>query len=129
MSFKGVLLEGLEVVFIVITFGLNADACRPRRRRGGRPASSCWRRGGRCTGRSRTSPRTRIKFAVGLLLSTFGTFWAIEGLGVFAAGSESLEWPGGDVWLPILLAACAGLSRLAVLMLRRPPREVAVAGD
>ena len=31
-------------------------------------------------------PENTIKFAVGLLLSSFGTFWAVEGLGVFAEG-------------------------------------------
>jgi uncharacterized membrane protein len=55
-------------------------------------------------------PQNRIKFAVGLLLSTFGTFWAVEGLGWFSAGGESVAWPGGDVALPVLLAAWAAFS-------------------
>jgi uncharacterized membrane protein len=40
-------------------------------------------------------PENSLKYAVGLLLATFGTFLAVEGLGVFA--DESLEWPGGDL--------------------------------
>jgi len=57
---------------------------------------------------------------------------SIEGLGVFAAGSESLEWPGGDLWLVILLVAYVVLSRLAVATLRRgsgPGRPAAVPAD
>jgi Ca2+/H+ antiporter, TMEM165/GDT1 family len=62
-------------------------------------------------------PQNTIKFAVGLLLSTFGTFWAVEGLGVFKAQSESLEWPGGDAALLALLALWCGLSWLAIRVL------------
>src|SRR4029079_13423582 len=93
-SFKGVLLEGLEIVFIVVTFGLNADSMPLAVTvavLGGvvvvgagvvlhRPLSRV--------------PENTIKFAVGILLSSFGTFWAIEGLGVFQTGEESLTWPG-----------------------------------
>jgi len=49
-------------------------------------------------------PENTIKFAVGLLLSTFGTFWAVEGLGVFRPSGASVEWPAGDVSLLVLLA-------------------------
>ena len=49
-------------------------------------------------------PENTIKFVVGLLLSTFGTFWAVEGLGWFAPDDASLSWPGGDLALPVLLA-------------------------
>ena len=70
-------------------------------------------------------PQNTIKFAVGLLLSTFGTFWAVEGLGVFAAGGESLEWLGGDAALPVLLATWCAFAWVAVRVLRGG----AVAGD
>ena len=102
-------LEGLEIVFIVITFGLNADDV-PTAVAGAAVAGVLVlaRRRRRRTGRSPRVPQNTIKFAVGLLLSTFGTFWAVEGLGVFAPGGESLEWPGGDAALLVLLAAwCA----------------------
>jgi uncharacterized membrane protein len=55
-------------------------------------------------------PENTIKFAVGLLLTTFGTFWAVEGLGWFSAGQERLEWPGGDLALLVLLAAWCALA-------------------
>ena len=69
-------------------------------------------------------PENTIKFAVGLLLSTFGTFWAVEGLGVFAEGGESLEWPGGDARA---LGAAGRLVRVAWFAVR-VLRGDAVAG-
>ena len=63
-------------------------------------------------------PQNTIKFAVGLLLTTFGTFWAVEGLGLFSEGGESLEWPGGDVAILMLLAAWAAFSWSAIRFLR-----------
>ena len=102
--------------------GRRADRGRGR---GDRRRRSCW-----APARSPHRPLARvpentIKFAVGLLLSTFGTFWAVEGLGVFAAGGESLEWPGGDAAIPVLLAAWCAFAWFAVRVLRGN----AVAGE
>ena len=122
MSFKGVFLEGLEIVFIVITFGLNADDV-PAAAAGAAIAGVVVLGIGAVAHRPLAAvPQNTIKFAVGLLLSTFGTFWAVEGLGVFAAGSESLEWPGGDVALLVLLAAWSAFAWIAVRLLSRPRR-------
>ena len=86
VSFKGVFLEGLEIVFIVITFGLNADDV-PTAVAGAALAGVLVLGAGAIAHRPLARvPQNTIKFAVGLLLSTFGTFWAVEGLGVFAAG-------------------------------------------
>jgi Ca2+/H+ antiporter, TMEM165/GDT1 family len=118
VSFKGVLLEGLEVIFIVITFGLNAHSM---------PVAVS----AACVGGAivlvagivlhkplARVPENMIKYAVGLLLSTFGTFWAVEGLGVFKpASSAPVEWPGGEAMLLAVLAAWFGLSWLAIRML------------
>jgi uncharacterized membrane protein len=119
VAFKGVFLEGLEIVFIVITFGLNADDV-PAAAAGAGIAGVLVLGIGAIAHRPLAGvPQNTIKFAVGLLLSTFGTFWAVEGLGVFAAGSESLEWPGGDAALPVLLAVWAGFAWSAIRLLRR----------
>ncbi|HKA51788.1 MAG TPA: hypothetical protein VKK19_19575 [Candidatus Dormibacteraeota bacterium] len=101
LAFKGVLLEGLEVAFIVVTFGGTSNqlgvavvaaigalvlvaafglAIQPLVRR---------------------IPRSALQLAVGLLLTTFGTFWAVEGVGV--------DWPGSD-------AAIVGLLGLYVVV-------------
>jgi Ca2+/H+ antiporter, TMEM165/GDT1 family len=125
VSFKGVFLEGLEIVFIVITFGLNADDV-PAAAAGAAIAGVVVLGIGAAAHKPLANvPQNTIKFAVGLLLSTFGTFWAVEGLGVFAAGSESLEWPGGDAALLALLAIWAAFSWSAIRLLRPVDRTAA----
>jgi uncharacterized membrane protein len=124
VSFKGVFLEGLEIVFIVITFGLNADSI-PLATVGAALGGVLVLGAGAIAHRPLSRvPENTIKFAVGLLLSTFGTFWAIEGLGVFAEGRESIEWPGGDLALPTILALWCFVSWIAVTTLRSSRRPV-----
>jgi uncharacterized membrane protein len=122
VSFKGVFLEGLEIVFIVITFGLNADSI-------GLAALGAALGGAIVLGAGfalhkplARVPENTIKFAVGLLLSTFGTFWAVEGLGWFAPDDASLSWPGGDLALPVLLGLWCALAFVTVRRLA-PQRE------
>ena len=112
VAFTGVFLEGLEVAFIVITFGASRD---------GGVALAAAAAGAAlffvaAAGALARAPLTRVpenslKFAVGLLLTTFGTFWGAEGAGV--------DWPAGDAALPIILAAFAIGSFAAVRVLRR----------
>ena len=118
VAFKGVLLEGLEVVFIVITFGLAASKRDPNGMLVA--AVSALIAGvvvlimGLVARRPLSAiPENTLKYVVGLLLSTFGTFWAVEGLGYFAGGT-SLEWPGGDWAILGLLSAYLVLSRVAI---------------
>ena len=120
VSFKGVFLEGVEVVFIVITFGLSADnmpvaivaailGCGLVTAVGialRRPLS--------------TVPENTLKYGVGLLLAAFGTFWSVEGLGILQDGRESLEWPGSDLAIIALVVAWFVLTRVLVIALRRP---------
>jgi Ca2+/H+ antiporter, TMEM165/GDT1 family len=65
-------------------------------------------------------PENLLKYGVGLLLASFGTFWAIEGTGIFRAGQESLHWPGGNAAILVLLAAWFLLSRAFITALRGP---------
>ena len=121
VSFKGVLLEGLEVVVIVLTFGISA---------GNMPLAVA---GAVLAvipvtllvivirGPLSRVPENTIKFVVGLLLTTFGTFWAVEGLGIFATGAESLAWPLDDLMLGVILVAWIAVSRLLVGQLRPQP--------
>jgi uncharacterized membrane protein len=62
-------------------------------------------------------PENALKFAVGVMLTTFGIFWSVEGAGA--------HWPGGDAALPIVLVFVLALSFTAVSMLKR--RRVAFA--
>jgi Ca2+/H+ antiporter, TMEM165/GDT1 family len=119
VSFKGVLLEGLEVVFIVLTFGLTAQNV-PLAIAGAAIAGALVLAVGAVVHRPLSRvPENTIKYGVGILLSTFGTFWAVEGLGVFAPGGESLDWPAGELALLGVLAAWIVVSRALVLVLRR----------
>ncbi len=96
LSFKGVLLEGLEVAFIVVTFGAATQNLQ----------LAVWSAisafivviaiASVIQKAIRNIPGHIIKFSVGLLLVTFGTFWSAEGLGV--------EWPGEDLSILGLLA-------------------------
>lgn len=120
VSFKGVFLEGVEVVFIVITFGLNADNM-PVAIIGASSAVLVVLLLAVVIKTPLTKvPENTLKYGVGLLLATFGTFWAIEGLGIFSDGGHSLEWPTGDVVLLGLLLGWFGLSRALVSVLRVP---------
>jgi Ca2+/H+ antiporter, TMEM165/GDT1 family len=125
VSFKGVLLEGLEVVFIVITFGVNGGSV-PLAVVGAALGAAIVVAAGFALHRPLARvPENTIKFAVGLMLSTFGTFWSVEGLGWFAPNDASLDWPGGDAALPVLLALWALLAWAAVRLLSAPREETA----
>jgi Ca2+/H+ antiporter, TMEM165/GDT1 family len=126
VSFKGVLLEGLEVVFIVLTFGLTAGNV-PLAAAGAAAAAVIVLGAGVLVHRPLSRvPENTIKYVVGLLLATFGTFWSVEGLGVFSASHESLEWPAGDAFLLVVLTAWFAVSRMLITLLRgRAPGSVA----
>jgi Ca2+/H+ antiporter, TMEM165/GDT1 family len=121
VSFKGVFLEGVEVVFIVITFGLSAGNVPVAATAAVFAGLLVAAVGVFASGPLSRVPENTLKYAVGLLLATFGTFWSAEGLGALHGG-ESLSWPGGD-WAPFaILGAWFILSRLMVALLPRMVR-------
>jgi Ca2+/H+ antiporter, TMEM165/GDT1 family len=125
VSFKGVFLEGLEIVFIVITFGLNANSI-PLAALGAAIGGAIVLAAGFALHKPLARvPENTIKFVVGLLLSTFGTFWAVEGLGWFAPDEASLKWPGGDLALLVLLGLWCALAVATVRLLSPRAQEVA----
>ena len=123
VSFKGVFLEGMEVVFIVITFGLNAHDVPIAVV--GAAAAVVVVLGIAAAARRPLAmiPENLLKYGVGLLLTSFGTFWAVEGIGIFRAGRASIAWPGNDAAILVLLAVWFLLSRAFVAALRRSPRS------
>jgi uncharacterized membrane protein len=126
ISFKGVFLEGLEIVFIVIAFGLNANSI-PLAALGAALGGVIVLAAGVALHKPLARvPENTMKFAVGLMLSTYGTYWAVRGLGIFAPGEASLDWPGGDAALLVLLAVWCGVSWALVRLLS--PRVPEVAG-
>jgi uncharacterized membrane protein len=118
MSFKSVLLEGLEVVFIVITFGIASAHSDVERLAGLRAASLGALTalvlvvvvGALAHAPLRQVPENTLKFTVGVMLTTFGTFWAGEGLGV--------AWWGEDLALLWLAATFLVVSFALVTWLR-----------
>ena len=114
VSFKGVFLEGVEVVFIVITFGLNAHDVPAAAGAAAAAAAAVVALGAVAHRPLARVPENTLKYIVGLLLSSFGTFWAVEGLGVFGSGGGSLSWPGDNWSLLGVLAAWFVLSRLLI---------------
>lgn len=119
VSFKGVFLEGVEVVFVVITFGLSAGNVPVAAAGAGAAGALVLTLGAVLHKPLAAVPENTLKYAVGLLLATFGTFWAVEGLGTFSDSHQSLEWPGHDLALVVLLALWIGLSRVLVRLLPR----------
>ena len=111
IAFKGVLLEGLEVAFIVITFGSTQGRLGLAAAAAGAALVLVAVAGVLVHAPLARVPENTIKFAVGLLLTTFGTFWATEGAGV--------SWPGDEVALPGLLGFLSVLALLLVRVLRR----------
>jgi uncharacterized membrane protein len=123
ISFKGVLLEGLEVAFIVLTFGANQHRVGLAAAAAGAAILSVVIAGAAARVPLAMVPENTMKFAVGVMLTSFGMFWGTEGAGA--------SWPGGDAALlaiiPGVLLAALGLARVV----RRPgslePAEPIVA--
>lgn len=121
VAFKGVFLEGLEVVFIVLTFGatqghtgvaaLAAVAALVVVAGVGvvvhRPLSRV--------------PENSLKFVVGIMLTSFGLFWSAEGAGA--------HWPGNDLFILVLIACTTAVSLSTVAALRAADeRQVGTVG-
>jgi len=102
LCFKGVLLEGLEVAFIVVTFGGTSSLLGPAAVAGVAAVVVVGALGVAIQPAVRRIPRSVLQLVVGLLLTTFGTFWAVEGIGG--------EWPGGDASIVALLVLYTAVS-------------------
>jgi uncharacterized membrane protein len=111
LSFKGVLLEGLEVAFIVVTFGSNAHDVPLAALAAGAAVVAVSGLGVAVRAPLARAPENAMKFTVGVMLTAFGTFWGAEGAGA--------DWPGGDAALPALVAAIAAFGVGLILVLRR----------
>jgi uncharacterized membrane protein len=124
ISFKGVLLEGLEVVFIVVSFGASSSDRVPAVAGAATAFALVLALGFAVHRPLARVPENLIKYAVGLMLSTFGLFWLVEGLNAVAKSGHPVEWPGGDAALPVILLAWLACSQLCVRALRRAPGSV-----
>ncbi len=115
-AFKAVLLEGLEVIFIVIAVGAGRGMLWPASL-GALAACVLVLVVGAIAHRPLARvPENTLKFGVGVMLSAFGVFWTGEGLGV--------DWPGHDLALFVFAALFLAAGIMAARMVRQPIREV-----
>jgi uncharacterized membrane protein len=110
LAFKGVLLEGLEVVFIVITFGASQKNIGAAVIGAAAAIVVITVIGIAVRAPLTKVPENWMKFAVGIMLTSFGTFWGAEGAGV--------AWPGNDAALLVLVPVVALVSAGYVFWLR-----------
>jgi uncharacterized membrane protein len=108
---KGVLIEGLEVAIIVITFGANQHRVGLAAAAAGVAVLLVIAAGVAVRAPLARVPENTMKFAVGVMLCSFGVFWGAEGGGV--------SWPGGDASLLAIVPAVLAASLATVASLRR----------
>jgi len=106
VAFKGVLLEGLEVAFIVLTFGANQHRVGLAAGAAAAAVVVVALAGFAVRAPLARVPENTLKLAVGVLLSSFGMFWGAQGAGA--------HWPAGDaallVIVPVVLLGALALS-------------------
>ncbi len=111
ISFKGVLLEGLEVAFIVLTFGANQHRVGLAAAAAALAVLTVIAAGVAARAPLARVPENTLKFAVGVMLTSFGMFWGAEGAGA--------HWPGGDA---ALLAIIPGVLLVAIVLVQSTRR-------
>jgi uncharacterized membrane protein len=110
LSFKGVVLEGLEVAFIVVTFGANQRNMPLAVVAAVVALLAVIIAGVAVRAPLGRVPENTMKFAVGVMLTSFGVFWGAEGAGA--------EWPGADAALLVLVPVVTGFALVLVAVLR-----------
>jgi uncharacterized membrane protein len=120
LAFKGVFLEGLEVAFIVLTFGANAAAdgtgSIQLAAAGAAIAVVLVTIVGTIVRQPLSRvPENKMKFVVGAMLTTFGIFWGSEGVGVV--------WPGQDAAILAIVAFVLVMALISVRILQRPGQQ------
>ena len=112
---KGVLLEGLEVVLIVAALGAGPQGLAPAVAGAGVAVAAVVALGAVLHRPLARLPESHLKYAVGVVLSSFGVFFLAEGLGV--------EWPGADAALLYVAAALVAASQVQVAAVARGRAE------
>ncbi|HEY8304865.1 MAG TPA: hypothetical protein VIG42_09810 [Solirubrobacteraceae bacterium] len=119
ISFKGVLLEGLEVAFIVLTFGANQHRIPLAAASATVAVLLVIAAGVAARAPLARVPENTMKFAVGVMLSSFGMFWGAEGAGA--------SWPGEEAALLAIVPGVLLAANVMVWALRRANDAAAVA--
>jgi uncharacterized membrane protein len=119
IAFMGVLLEGLEVAFIVLTFGTTQGNIPLAALAAAAAVIVVVAAGVAARVPLARVPENMLKYAVGLLLTTFGTFWGAEGAGA--------KWPASDASILVLLAVLWAVSLGVVQALKRSQQVYAAS--
>src|SRR5271166_7203478 len=115
LSFKGVVLEGLEVAFIALTFGANQRNIPLAAIAALAAVLVVTIAGVAARAPLALVPENTMKFVVGVILTSFGVFWGAEG--------ASAQWPGADAALLSVVPAVALFAAALVAVLRRIVRQ------
>jgi uncharacterized membrane protein len=118
VAFKGVFLEGLEVAFIVVTFGGTQHNVAVTAAAAAAALVVVCAAGAVAHAPLARVPENTLKFGVGVMLTSFGIFWAAEGAGA--------SWPGGDVAILAVIGFVLATA-LGLVALVRPAVEAAGA--
>ena len=121
IAFKGVLLEGLEVAFIALTFGANQHRIGLAAAAAGLAVLVVVVTGVAVRAPLARVPENTMKFSVGVMLTSFGTFWGAEGAGA--------TWPGNDASLLAIVPAVALVATGMVRWLRSRPTAARLVGE
>jgi uncharacterized membrane protein len=113
LSFKGVVLEGLEVAFITVTFGSNQHNIPLAAAAAAAAILLVAALGMAVRAPLARVPENSMKFVVGVMLTSFGIFWGAEGAGAV--------WPGADAALLVLIPAIGLYALILVMVFRRTP--------
>jgi uncharacterized membrane protein len=115
VAFKGVFLEGLEVVVVVITLGTTSNNLGLAAAAAAAAVLVVAIVGLIVARQLSAVPENALKMGVGLMLVSFGTFWSGEGVGV--------HWPGSDLAIPVLVAVYGAVTWLLVRAVRPVAHE------
>jgi uncharacterized membrane protein len=118
ISFKGVFLEGLEVAFIVLTFGANQHRVALAAAAAAVAVALVVAAGVAARAPLARVPENKMKFGVGVMLTSFGIFWGAEGAGA--------SWPGADASLLAIIPGVLLLGLAGVQWLRHSAADAAV---
>jgi uncharacterized membrane protein len=119
-TFKAVVLEGIEVVFIVIAVGSAGDMLVPASIGAAVAGVIVIALGFALHRPLARVPENALKFAVGILLSVFGVFWVGEGLG--------FVWPGQDLSIVVMAVVLLFFALVAAKLARQPAQSM-TSGD
>ena len=114
-AFKAVLLEGLEVIFIVLAVGAGRGLLGAATLGAFAACVLVLAIGAIVRKPLSQVPENTLKFGVGVMLSAFGVFWTGEGLGI--------DWPGGDLVLFVFAGLFLATGLVMAGVLRRPRAE------